>query len=79
MQRKELTALDGGGPLRRCHIYKLLGNVLYTGQVKVGDEIFPGEQDAIISPWPPTIRFTSSVPLPTDSSFVPKGSPERNV
>jgi site-specific DNA recombinase len=40
--------LYGGSPLRRCHIYKLLGNVLYTGQVKVGDEIFPGEHAAII-------------------------------
>jgi site-specific DNA recombinase len=40
--------LYGGSPLRRCHIYKLLGNVLYTGQVKVGDEIFPGEHEAII-------------------------------
>jgi len=40
--------LYGGSPLRRCHIYKLLGNILYTGQVKVGDEIFPGEHEAII-------------------------------
>ena len=40
--------LYGGSPLRRCHIYKLLGNVLYTGQVKVGDEVFPGEHEAII-------------------------------
>ena len=40
--------LYGGSPLRRCHIYKLLGNVLYTGQVRVGDEIFPGEHEAII-------------------------------
>jgi site-specific DNA recombinase len=40
--------LYGGSPLRRCHIYKLLANILYTGQVKVGDEIFPGEHEAII-------------------------------
>ena len=40
--------LYGGSPLRRCHIYKLLGNILYTGQVKVGDEIFPGEHEAIV-------------------------------
>jgi site-specific DNA recombinase len=40
--------LYGGSPLRRCHIYNLLGNILYTGQVKVGDEIFPGEHDGII-------------------------------
>jgi site-specific DNA recombinase len=51
-RNKEWTTQDGklygGSPLRRCHIYKLLGNILYTGQVKVGDEIFPGEHEAII-------------------------------
>lgn len=40
--------LYGGSPLRRCHIYKLLGNIIYTGQVKVGDDVFPGEHEAII-------------------------------
>jgi site-specific DNA recombinase len=40
--------LYGGSPLRRCHIYKLLGNIIYTGQVQVGDEVFPGEHEAII-------------------------------
>jgi site-specific DNA recombinase len=38
----------GGSPLRRCHIYKLLGNVSYTGQVKAGEDIVPGEHEAII-------------------------------
>ena len=51
-RNKQWTTQDGklygGSPLRRCHIYKLLGNVLYTGQVKVGDETFPGEHEAII-------------------------------
>ena len=51
-RNKQWTTQDGklygGSPLRRCHIYKLLGNVLYTGQVKVGDEVFPGEHEAII-------------------------------
>ena len=51
-RNKQWTTQDGklygGSPLRRCHIYKLLGNVLYTGQVKVGEEIFPGEHEAII-------------------------------
>ena len=51
-RNKQWTTQDGklygGSPLRRCHIYKLLGNVLYTGQVKVGDEIFPGEHEAVI-------------------------------
>jgi site-specific DNA recombinase len=40
--------LYGGSPLRRCHIYKLLGNILYTGQVKVGSATFSGEHEAII-------------------------------
>jgi len=40
--------LYGGSTLRRCHIYNLLGNILYTGRVRVGDEVFPGEQEAII-------------------------------
>jgi site-specific DNA recombinase len=51
-RNKQWTTQDGklygGSPLRRCHIYELLGNVLYTGQVKVGDEVFPGEHEAII-------------------------------
>ncbi|MBM3740765.1 MAG: recombinase family protein [Acidobacteria bacterium] len=51
-RNKQWTTQDGklygGSPLRRCHIYKLLGNILYTGQVKVGDEVFPGEHEAII-------------------------------
>jgi site-specific DNA recombinase len=51
-RNKQWTTQDGklygGSPLRRCHIYKLLGNILYTGQVKVGKEIFPGEHEAII-------------------------------
>jgi site-specific DNA recombinase len=51
-RNKQWTTQDGklygGSPLRRCHIYKLLANVLYTGQVKVGAEIFPGEHEAII-------------------------------
>jgi site-specific DNA recombinase len=52
-RNKQWTTQDGklygGSPLRRCHIYKLLGNVLYTGQVKVGEEIFPGEPSVPIS------------------------------
>ncbi len=51
-RNKQWTTQDGkpygGSPLRRCHIYKLLGNILYTGQVKVGDEVFAGEHEAII-------------------------------
>jgi len=51
-RNKQWTTQDGklygGSPLRRCHIYKLLGNILYTGQVKVGDETFPGEHELIV-------------------------------
>src|SRR5450759_5970816 len=51
-RNKQWTTQDGklygGSPLRRCHIYKLLGNILYTGRVKVGDELFAGEHEAII-------------------------------
>ena len=51
-RNKQWTTRDGklygGSPLRRCHIYNLLGNILYTGQVKVGDEIFPGEHEGIV-------------------------------
>jgi site-specific DNA recombinase len=51
-RNKQWTTQDGklygGSPLRRCHIYKLLGNILYTGRVKVGDEIFVGEHEAIV-------------------------------
>ena len=51
-RNKQWTTQDGklygGSPLRRGHIYNLLGNILYTGQFKVGDEIFPGEHEAII-------------------------------
>src|SRR5207248_2168488 len=40
--------LYGGSPLRRCHVYNLLGNIVYSGRIKVGEEIFPGEHDGII-------------------------------
>jgi site-specific DNA recombinase len=51
-RNKQWTTQDGklygGSPLRRCHIYKQLGNILYTGRVKVGNEIFLGEHEAIV-------------------------------
>ena len=40
--------LYGGNPLGRCHVYKLLGQIVYTGQVKVGTELFVGEHEAIV-------------------------------
>jgi site-specific DNA recombinase len=51
-RNKQWTTQDGklygGSPLRRCHVYNLLGNIIYSGRIKVGEEIFPGEHDGII-------------------------------
>ena len=51
-RNKQWTTQDGklygGSPLRRCHVYNLLGNIIYTGRIKVGEEIFAGEHDGII-------------------------------
>jgi hypothetical protein len=53
MAQKQWTTREGkfygGSPLRRCQKYNLLGNILYTGRVKVGDEIFSGEHEGIIT------------------------------
>ncbi len=40
--------LYGGQPLRRSHLYNLLANILYTGQLRVDETLYPGEHDAII-------------------------------
>lgn len=40
--------LSGGTTLRRCHIYGLLGNLIYSGRVRAGEEVVPGEHGAII-------------------------------
>jgi site-specific DNA recombinase len=51
-RNKQWTTQDGklygGSPLRRCHVYNLLGNTIYTGRIKIGEEIFPGEHEGII-------------------------------
>jgi site-specific DNA recombinase len=51
-RNKQWTTQDGklygGSPLRRCHLYNLLGNIIYTGRIKIGEEIFAGEHDGII-------------------------------
>jgi len=51
-RNKQWTTRDGklygGHPLRRQHIYKLLANVVYSGRISAGDEIYPGEHEAII-------------------------------
>ncbi len=51
-RNKQWTTRDGkaygGHPLRRAHIYNLLANALYTGQVPVDGELYPGEHEAII-------------------------------
>ena len=40
----------GGQPLRRSHLYNLLGNILYTGQIRVDEVLYPGEHEAIVDP-----------------------------
>jgi site-specific DNA recombinase len=51
-RNKQWTTRDeklyGGSPLRRCHVYNLLGNIIYTDRIKVGEEIFAGEHEGII-------------------------------
>jgi site-specific DNA recombinase len=51
-RNKQWTTQDGkqygGSPLRRGHIYKMLANVVYSGRLRVGDEIVAGEHEAII-------------------------------
>ena len=51
-RNKQWTTQDGkpygGSPLRRCHIYNLLANIVYAGRLRVGDEVVAGEHAAII-------------------------------
>lgn len=51
-RNKQWTTLDskpyGGQPLRRSHLYNLLANILYTGQIRVDDVLYPGEHEAIV-------------------------------
>jgi len=51
-RNKQWTTKDeklyGGSPLRRRHVYSLLGNIIYTGRIKVSEEVFAGEHDGII-------------------------------
>ena len=51
-RNKQWTTRDGklygGQPLRRQHIYKLLANVVYGGKISLGEELYPGEHEAII-------------------------------
>ena len=37
-----------GDAISQGRVNKLLGNILYTGQVKAGNEVFPGEHESII-------------------------------
>jgi site-specific DNA recombinase len=51
-RNKQWTTQDGklygGSPLRRCHIYNLLSNIAYSGRLQAGEDIVPGEHEAII-------------------------------
>jgi site-specific DNA recombinase len=40
--------VHGGRPFTRSSLYRLLTNVTYIGQVRIRDEIHPGEQPAIV-------------------------------
>jgi site-specific DNA recombinase len=46
-QNKDGT-LRGGEPFGRGHIYQILSNPLYVGEVRHKDTVYPGEHDAII-------------------------------
>jgi hypothetical protein len=38
-----------GGPWNKAHIYRLLNNPLYVGEVAHGEDRYPGEQEPIVS------------------------------
>ena len=38
----------GGTPFSRGHIYQILANPLYIGEIRHKDNVYPGEHDAII-------------------------------
>jgi site-specific DNA recombinase len=52
-RNKQWTTRDGklfgGSELRKQHIYSLLANVVYSGRISAGDELCPGEHEAIIT------------------------------
>ncbi|MBF0416778.1 MAG: recombinase zinc beta ribbon domain-containing protein [Magnetococcales bacterium] len=37
-----------GQPLDKCYLYRMLANRLYVGEIVLGEEVFPGEHQAII-------------------------------
>src|SRR5579872_4054627 len=64
--------LYGGSPLRRCHVYNLLGNIIYTGRIKIGEEIFAGEHDGIID----VVTFDQAQARLKQNAWTP-GNPHR--
>ena len=46
-QKKDGTT-TGGTPFSRGHIYQILANPLYIGEIRHKDNVYPGEHDAII-------------------------------
>ena len=42
--------MRGGIPFSRGHLYQLLSNPVYAGNVKHGKRVYPGEHEAIIEP-----------------------------
>jgi site-specific DNA recombinase len=51
-RNKQWTTQDGklygGNVLRRCHVYNLLTNIVYSGRLKVGEDLFAGEHEGLI-------------------------------
>jgi DNA invertase Pin-like site-specific DNA recombinase len=47
------AAQRGGAPFSRGHIYRLLSNPIYTGQIAHKDQLYPGQHPALIDdePW----------------------------
>jgi site-specific DNA recombinase len=42
--------LYGGHPIRKCHLYKVLANPLYVGQIRADGELHAAEHAAIVDP-----------------------------
>jgi DNA invertase Pin-like site-specific DNA recombinase len=54
LKTKQRSAIDGtergGKPLSRGHIYRLLANPIYTGQIAHNGQLYPGQHPALIDP-----------------------------
>jgi len=48
VRRKEDETSTGGIPFGRGHIYQILSNTLYVGDIRHKENVYPGQHDAII-------------------------------